>query len=100
MKQLTLVEPGRVEWVDAPEPALEGAGQALVRPLAVALCDLDANIVSGQFPLQTPVALGHEFVAEVIDTGDEVRSVSPADRVVVPFQISCGECDRCRGGQT
>jgi threonine dehydrogenase-like Zn-dependent dehydrogenase len=94
------VEPGRVEWVDAPEPTLEDAGQALVRPLAVALCDLDANIVSGEFPLQTPVALGHEFVAEVIDAGDEMRSVSPGDLVVVPFQISCGHCDRCRRGQT
>jgi threonine dehydrogenase-like Zn-dependent dehydrogenase len=100
VKQLTLVEPGRVEWTDDPEPTLEGAGQALVRPLAVALCDLDANIVSGEFPLQTPVALGHEFVAEVVDVGDDVQAVPPGDRVVVPFQISCGECARCRRGQT
>ena len=100
MKQLTLVEPGKVEWTDAPEPAIQGAGEALVRPLAVALCDLDANIVSGEFPLQTPVALGHEFVAEVIDVGDQVKSVSAGDRVAVPFQISCGECGRCRAGQT
>jgi threonine dehydrogenase-like Zn-dependent dehydrogenase len=100
MQQLTLVEPGRVEWTDAPEPPLEGAGQALVRPLVVALCDLDANIINGEFPLQTPVALGHEFVAEVVDVGDEVQSVRPGDRVVVPFQISCGGCARCRRGQT
>ena len=100
MKQLTLVEPGRVEWTDAPEPKIEGAGQALVRPLAVALCDLDANIVSGEFPVPTPVALGHEFVAEVVDVGDSVNGMKPGDRVVVPFQISCGECARCRRGQT
>ena len=100
MKQLTLVEPGRVEWIDAHEPALKGDGEALVRPLAVALCDLDANIVNGQFPVPTPVALGHEFVAEVVDVGDSVNGVRPGDRVVVPFQISCGECDHCRRGQT
>jgi alcohol dehydrogenase len=100
MRQLTLIEAGRVEWTDAPEPALEGAGEAVVRPLAVALCDLDANIVSGEFPLQAPVALGHEFVAEVIDVGDDVKTVLPGDRAVVPFQISCGECARCRRGQT
>jgi threonine dehydrogenase-like Zn-dependent dehydrogenase len=100
MKQLTLVETGRVEWLDAPEPTLEGAGQALVRPIAVALCDLDANIVQGTFPLQAPVALGHEFVAEVVEVGDAVGSVRPGDSVVVPFQISCGECERCRRGQT
>jgi threonine dehydrogenase-like Zn-dependent dehydrogenase len=100
VKQLTLVEPRRVEWLDAPEPAVEGGGEAVVRPLAVALCDLDNAIVLGEFPLQTPAPLGHEFVAEVIDAGDQVRSVSPGDRVVVPFQISCGECARCRSGQT
>jgi threonine dehydrogenase-like Zn-dependent dehydrogenase len=100
MKQLTLVEAGKVEWTDAPQPSVQGAGEALVRPLAVALCDLDANIVSGEFPLQTPVALGHEFVAEVVEVGEEVKSVSPGDRVAVPFQISCGECRRCSAGQT
>jgi alcohol dehydrogenase len=100
MKQLTLVEPGRVEWIDAPAPSIQGAGEAIVRPLAVALCDLDANIVSGEFPLQTPVALGHEFVAEVVDAGDSVKGVRPGDRAIVPFQISCGECSRCRRGQT
>ncbi len=100
MQQLTLVEAKRVEWTDAPEPTLQGAGEALVRPLAVALCDLDVNMVRGDFPVQTPVALGHEFVAEVVDAGDAVGSVRPGDRVVVPFQISCGECARCRRGQT
>ena len=43
MQQLTLVEPGRVEWTDAPEPKIQGPGEVLVRPLAVALCDLDAT---------------------------------------------------------
>jgi alcohol dehydrogenase len=100
MQQLTLVEPGRVEWTDAPEPKIEGGGQALVRPLAVALCDLDASIVIGEFPVPTPVALGHEFVAEVVDVGDDVSGARTGDRVVVPFQISCGECARCRRGQT
>jgi alcohol dehydrogenase len=100
MKQLTLVEPGRVEWSDAPAPSIQGAGEALVRPLAVALCDLDANIVGGEFPIPVPVALGHEFVAEVVDVDDSVKGVRPGDRAVVPFQISCGECGRCRRGQT
>lgn len=100
MRQLTLVEAGRVEWTDAAEPELEGPKQALVRPLAVALCDLDLPIVRGEFPLQTPVALGHEFVAEVVEAGDAVEGVRPGGRVIVPFQISCGECDPCRRGLT
>ena len=83
MKQLTMIEPDRVEWLDAPEPAIEGAQQALVRPLAVALCDLDLAIIRGEYPLQPPVPLGHEFVAEVVEIGDAVLSTSPGDRVIV-----------------
>lgn len=100
MRQLTFAEQGRVEWTEVPEPTLEGAGEALVRPLAVALCDLDQPIIFGEAPIPGPIALGHEFVAEVTATGDAVGDFRPGDRVVVPFQISCGECERCRRGLT
>jgi threonine dehydrogenase-like Zn-dependent dehydrogenase len=100
MRQLTLVEPGRVEWTDAPEPSIEGPREAIVRPLAVALCDLDYPIVHGIFPVQMPVALGHELVGEVVDVGSAVQDVATGDRVVVPFQVSCGECAPCWRGQT
>lgn len=100
MRQLTFVEAGRVEWADVPEPALDGPRGALVRPLAVALCDLDQPIILGETPIPGPIALGHEFVAEVVETGEEVASVRAGDRVVVPFQVSCGECERCSRGLT
>lgn len=73
---------------------------ALVRPLAVATCDLDRAIIAGTAPLPGPFALGHEGVAEVVAVGDEVRSVRPGDRVALPFQVSCGTCARCRAGLT
>jgi len=100
MQQLTMTADRKVEWWDVPEPALRGGGEALVRPLAVALCDLDQPILRGEAPIPGPIALGHELVAEVTDVGDDVRGVAPGDRVVVPFQISCGECARCRAGLT
>lgn len=100
MRQLLLHEPGRLEWVDAPEPDLEGEGQALVRPLAVATCDLDGPIVRGETPIPGPIALGHECVGEVVAVGAGVASVTPGDQVVVPFQISCGACANCRSGLT
>jgi threonine dehydrogenase-like Zn-dependent dehydrogenase len=100
LKQLTLIEPERVEWLDVAAPAVEGNGDALVRPLAVAMCDLDIGIIRGEVPMPPPVALGHEFVAEVVEAGPAVKSVSAGDRVIVPFQISCGDCEPCRRGQT
>ena len=57
-------------------------------------------MVAGDAPLTGPFPFGHEFVADVVAVGDDVCGVTPGDRVIVPFQISCGQCDRCRRGQT
>jgi alcohol dehydrogenase len=100
MQQLAFMEPGRLEWTEVAEPSLETAEAALVRPLVVTTCDLDHLIISGRVPLPGPFPLGHEFVAEVVETGDAVGRVRRGDRVIVPFQISCGHCDRCRRGLT
>ncbi len=100
MQELTFVAPGRVEWREAPAPALQGDGEALVRPIAVATCDLDAAIVRGRVPFPGPFPLGHESVAEVLAIGDRVASVRPGDRVAVPFQPACGACRFCVRGLT
>jgi len=100
VQQLTYTSPGALEWREAPAPSLDSDGAALVRPLAVATCDLDALILTGESPFPPPFAIGHECVAEVLDVGDAVSSVEPGQRVSVPFQISCGECDACRAGRT
>ena len=99
MRQLFYLEPGKVEWREVDDPALEGEGEALVRPLAVALCDLDRGLLKGHTPFEGPFPLGHEFVGEVAEAG-EAAGVQPGDRVVASFQISCGECERCRAGVT
>lgn len=93
MKQLVFVEPGKLEWQDAPEPQ-PGPGQATVRPLAVSRCDLDIAMAAfGLFPGPYPV--GHEIAAEVLAVGAGVMRVRPGQRVAVPFQISCGTCRPC-----
>ena len=100
MEQLTLDVTGRIEWRDVPAPRLEGDGEALVRPLAVTRCDIDLPYVAGFLPPPRPFALGHECVGEITALGDGVRGFRVGQRVIVPFQISCGQCDRCRRGQT
>ena len=100
MRQLTYVAPNQLEWWDVPAPRLEGGGQALVEPIAVTRCDLDYSIVTGAIGWRGPFSLGHEMVGVVREIGDAVRNVRPGDRVIVPFQISCGECAECRCGHT
>ncbi len=100
MRHLVFEEAGRYAWRDAPEPAISAPEQALVRPVAVACCDLDVGVAQGALPMPPGHAVGHEGVAEVVAVGDGVRNVRVGDRVVVPFQISCGQCRECRRGAT
>src|SRR5262245_53159362 len=100
MQQLTCLDPNKLEWIDVPAPRIQGDGEALVRPLAVARCDIDRFLTSGLFPLRGPFALGHECVGEVTALGDGVRGLAIGQRVVVAFQVSCGRCHRCVAGLT
>lgn len=100
MKQLMFEAAGEYAWRPAPDPEISTADQALVRPLAVACCDLDVAVAEGRLPMPPGHAVGHEGVAEVVAVGDGVSSVKLGDRVVVPFQISCGTCGACRRGVT
>ena len=100
MRELTYLKPGALEWREAPEPVLQEARDAIVRPVVATTCDLDRLIIQGKTPFPAPFALGHEFVAEVVDAAGEAFGVRPGQLVVVPAQISCGWCDRCRRAQT
>jgi len=100
VRQLTFVSPGKLEWREVADARVEEAADVLVRPVAVATCDLDTAFVTGEAPVAGPFAFGHEFIADVVETGGEVASVGVGDRVVVPFQIGCGACARCTAGLT
>jgi alcohol dehydrogenase len=100
MRALQAMPGVRLRWRDVPAPAPPGPRGAIVHPIAASTCDIDCPIALGatQFPL--PLHLGHECVAEVLSVGEQVESVKVGDRVIVPFQISCGECPPCRAGRT
>src|SRR3954453_8294644 len=99
MQRLTFVEKGTLEWHEVEEPA-PGPGQATVRPVAVATCDLDQAILAGRAPFfPAPFPFGHECVAEVVELGEGVDGgLAPGALVSVPCEVSCGECANCRRG--
>lgn len=100
MRALVVTPGGRMHWRSVATPPPPGPKGAVVRPLAIATCDMDRPIALGATPFPMPLRFGHECVAEVLSVGGAVRDFAPGDRVVVPFQISCGECDPCRAGRT
>jgi len=74
MQRLLLEGTARVRWEEASEPALAGPYGAIVRPVAVATCDLDVAVLRGRYPLAGPYPFGHEAVADVVEVGTGVVS--------------------------
>ncbi|MDW4918317.1 zinc-dependent alcohol dehydrogenase family protein [Streptomyces californicus] len=97
MKALVFEEPGRTTWRDIPDPDIEDAADVIVRVEAVTICGTDLHIVKGDVPEVTPGrVLGHEAVGTVVETGGDVRTVRPGDRVLVSCISACGRCRYCR----
>ncbi|MEE1927032.1 zinc-dependent alcohol dehydrogenase [Streptomyces sp. TRM 70351] len=90
----------RVEQV--PDPQLVAPTDAIVRVTSSGLCGSDLHLYEVLSPFMTPGdILGHEPMGIVEEVGNAVTGIAPGDRVVVPFQISCGACFMCeRGLQT
>lgn len=85
MRAFVLAEPGRTAWYDAPRPELATPYGAILRPVAVAPCSSDVHTVFGGGSKKAPnLILGHECVAEVVKTGDQVRDFKPGELVAVP----------------
>src|SRR5258705_4774659 len=80
MQQLMFEAAGEYAWRDAPEPEMTAPEQAIVRPVAVACCDLDVAVAEGRLPMPPGHAVGHEGVAEVV----AVRGGGPQPEVCRP----------------
>lgn len=101
MKRLIFRKRNLLEWEEVPEPEISARNQAIIRPIAVARCDLDLPIISGKTLFRPPFPLGHEFVGQVVRVSDDLRNrFNNGDRVIVPFQISCGACPSCHVGNS
>jgi threonine dehydrogenase-like Zn-dependent dehydrogenase len=84
----------RVETV--PDPAIEEPTDAIVRITSTAICGSDLHLYEVLTMFMEPGdVLGHEPMGIVEEVGPEVEHISPGDRVVIPFNISCGDCFMC-----
>ncbi len=94
MRHLVFESAGQLTWQETPDPVIVDGRSVLVEPLAVSRCDLDLPMaLVGLFPGPFPV--GHEIAGRVAAVGDEVSAHRVGDRVIVPFQVSCGACRPC-----
>jgi threonine dehydrogenase-like Zn-dependent dehydrogenase len=88
-----------VQVENVPDPQLLSSRDAIVRITSTAICGSDLHLYDGYIPtMKRGDILGHEFMGEVVEKGRDVGDLNIGDRVVVPFPISCGNCNACRSG--
>ena len=85
-----------VQVQNVPDPKILNGHDAIVRVTSTAICGSDLHLYNGLVkPMKKGDVLGHEFMGEVMEVGPKVRKLRVGDRVVVPFDISCGSCWQC-----
>ena len=99
MKALTWHGRRDVRVDDVPDPTIEHPTDAIIRVTSSGLCGSDLHLyeVLGPFLSEGDV-LGHEPMGIVEEVGAEVTGIAAGDRVVIPFNISCGHCFMCEHG--
>lgn len=96
MKAVTWHGKRDVRVDSVPDPKIEEPNDAIVKITSTAICGSDLHLyeVLGAF-IDAGDILGHEPMGVVEEVGSEVKNITPGDRVVIPFNISCGHCWMC-----
>jgi threonine dehydrogenase-like Zn-dependent dehydrogenase len=81
---------------NVPDPIIQESTDAIVRITSTAICGSDLHLYAKLSPLMREGdIIGHEPMGIVQEVGSDVHHIAPGDRVVIPFNISCGHCYFC-----
>ncbi|MEV4939802.1 zinc-dependent alcohol dehydrogenase [Streptomyces zaomyceticus] len=94
MRALTLDHDGTLVRTTRPDPPLTRPDDVRVRVVQTGICGTDRGVLTGKFPAEAGVVMGHEAVGRVESTGPDSR-LAPGDRVVINPTLYCSDCDQC-----
>ncbi|WP_346957856.1 zinc-dependent alcohol dehydrogenase [uncultured Arthrobacter sp.] len=99
MKALTWQGKRSVSVEEVPDPVIQEPTDAIVRITSTAICGSDLHLyeVLGPYMHKGDI-IGHEPMGVVVEVGSAVTNLAKGDRVVIPFNISCGHCFMCSQG--
>lgn len=99
MKAVTWHGKRDVRVEEVPDPEILEPTDAIIEVTSTAICGSDLHLyeVLGMFMDEGDI-LGHEAMGVVVEVGSGVEQIEPGDRVVIPFNISCGNCFMCDRG--
>ena len=96
MRAMVYRGPYKVRVEEKDVPAIEHPNDAIVRVTLAAICGSDLHLYHGLMPdTRVGHTFGHEFIGVVEQVGSSVQGLQVGDRVMVPFNISCGSCWFC-----
>src|SRR5690606_33210928 len=99
MRAVTFQGTGNMEVETVPDPKLINPRDAIIQVTTSCICGSDLHLYDGFIPtVRRGDILGHEFMGTVVEVGRAVTNLRVGDRVVVPFNISCGQCYYCKHG--
>jgi threonine dehydrogenase-like Zn-dependent dehydrogenase len=99
MRALTWQGTEKVEVTQVPDPVIQEPTDAIIKVTSTAICGSDLHLYRVLGPYLNPGdVLGHESMGIVQEVGASVTHIKPGDRVVIPFNISCGHCWMCERG--
>jgi len=97
MKAVTYQGIKNVQVKEVHDPKIEQRDDILVRVTSSAICGSDLHLIHGMIPnLATDYIIGHEPVGIVEEAGPDVTSVKKGDKVIIPFNVACGQCWFCQ----
>ena len=100
MKAVVYEGPNNVNVKDVPMPKIEHPRDAIIRMTSSAICGSDLHMYDGHTEMTPGNILGHEPMGVVEEVGSAVRLIKKGDRVVMPFNVACGDCINCIRGYT
>lgn len=95
MKAVTFQGAKKMEVKDVAVPTMEKPDDIIIKVTSTAICGSDLHIYRGAIPTTKDFIVGHEPMGIVEDVGPEVKHLKRGDRVIIPFNVSCGECFYC-----
>jgi threonine dehydrogenase-like Zn-dependent dehydrogenase len=99
MRAVTWHGRGDVRVETVPDPVIQEPTDVIVEVTSTGVCGSDLHLIEVMAPFMTVGdVMGHEPMGIVREVGADVTAVKPGDRVVVPFNISCGTCWMCSQG--
>ncbi|GIO95757.1 glutathione-dependent formaldehyde dehydrogenase [Paenibacillus lautus] len=96
MRAVTFQGAKDIQVKDVQDPSLQTQDDIIVRITSTAICGSDLHIYLGTMPTTKDFVIGHEPMGIVEEIGANVTRVKKGDRVVLPFNVSCGHCYYCK----